>query len=1250
MNFRSPAVVRRVSARAAGVVALALALALPGAIARPAWAVGETISISDTSRSEGNIGSAPATFTVTLSSVSTQTVVVDYVTANGTATAGSDYTAKTGTVVFAPNQTTRTINVDVIGDSIDEPDETFLVNLANPVNATVGDGQGVGTILDDDARPRLSVDNGTPNPVTEAEGALLGITFTVSLSAASGRTVTVNYTTADASAAAGSDYTAASGALTFDPGQTNKTVTVAVTDDPIDELNETFVVNLSGVLNADIADPQGVGTIVDDDGPPALSIDNVIVTEGNTGSTDAVFTVTLSPASGRPVTATYTTAPGTATAGSDYTTTSGSLTFDPGVTTRTISVPVRGDTVDEPDETFTVNLSGATNATVADPQGTGTITDDDAGAALSISDRSAVEGSTGTTAFTFTVTLAPSSLQAVTVDYATADRTAAAPGDYVAQTGTVTFVPTDTSEVITVLVVGDVNAELSETFTVNLSNETNATIADAQGVGTILNDDGQPSLLSVNDVTVAEGNTGTVNATLTVTLSPAATQQVTVVYATADGTATAPADYAASTGTVTFAVGETTKTITVPVNGDVLDEVDETFLVNLSAALNADVTDAQGQGTITDDDAQPALSVADAIATEGDLTTTGATAVVSLSAASGRTVTVTYETNNGTAAAGSDYTAATGTVTFAPGETSRNISLAVLPDNLDEDNETFTVDLLVATNATIADAQGQVVITDNDPLPSLSVNDVSVLEGNSGTAVASFTVSLSAASGRTVTVAYTTANGTATAGSDYTAASGTLTFTAGQTSRTVDVTVAGDVTDEPNETFTLDLSGETNATIDDGRGIGTILDDDGPPTLSLDDVPIVEPDTGSVSAVFRVRLLPASSGTVTVAYATANGTATAGSDYTAASGTLTFTAGQTEQTVSVPVLGDTADELDETFTVNLSNPTNATISDAEGIGTIVDNDLGPSLSVNDVTVAEGNTGTTNAVFTVTRGGDPAPAVSVAYATANGTATAPADYTATSGTLSFATNETTKTITVAVAGDLIDEADETFTVNLSNAAGALVTDPQGTGTITDNDAVPAVSISDVSLQEGASGTTNATFTVTLSAPSAKAVSVNYATANGTATAPADYTATSGTLTFAADQTSAAIGVPVVGETLVENNETFAVDLSAPVNATIARARGTATIVDDDRVPPRTGYWLVASDGGIFAFGDARFFGSTGAIRLNKPIVGMASTRAGRGYWLVASDGGIFAFGDATFSGSTGAIRLNKPIVGMSALPS
>ncbi len=232
-------------------------------------------------------------------------------------------------------------------------------------------------------------------------------------------------------------------------------------------------------------------------------------------------------------------------------------------------------------------------------------------------------------------------------------------------------------------------------------------------------------------------------------------------------------------------------------------------------------------------------------------------------------------------------------------------------------------------------------------MPTLSISDATLSEGDSGSANAAFTVKLSAASTSSVTVAYNTSAGTATSGTDYTAASGTLTFAPGQTSKVINVAITGDSTVEADETFYVNLLSASGATIADNRATGTITNDDVAPVLpalSISDATLTEGDSGTSAARFTVSLSAASTSSVTVAYNTSAGTATAGTDYTAASGTLTFTPGQTSKVVSVSVIGDSTVEDDETFYVNLLSATGATIADNRATGTITNDDVAPAPS------------------------------------------------------------------------------------------------------------------------------------------------------------------------------------------------------------------------------------------------------------------------------------------------------------------
>ena len=729
----------------------------------------------------------------------------------------------------------------------------------------------------------------------------------------------------------------------------------------------------------------------------------------------------------------------------------------------------------------------------------------------------------------------------------------------------------------------------------------------------VIHNSPQPSLpeMNIDDVTLSEDGG---SAAFRVHLSKQSNVTVTVAYATEAGTAEEGSDYMRMRGTLVFQPGEREKTLPVPVLEDSEDEDDETFKMSLSNVVNATLGDREGTAIINDNDGTdpPVLDIGDVTVAEdgGD-----AAFRVTLSRESTSTVTVAYETEDGTADVGTDYTGTNGTLTFQPGETERTIEVLVLEDIEDEDNETFTVNLSSAVDARLGDGEGTATITDNDGnsppppppppplgLPELDIYDVTVAEDGGN---AAFRVTLSRQSTSTVTVAYETEDGTADVGTDYTGTNGTLTFQPGETERTIEVPVLDDGDDEDNETFTVNLSGAVNARLDDGEGRATITDNDGDsrppglPKLAINDVTVSE-DVGS--AVFSVRLSGESTAAVTVAYATADGTATTVADYTAVSGTLTLLPGDSVQALAVPVVDDGEEEVNETFTVRLSGVRNATLLDGDGRATIIDDDGEdtspsdlPTLAIDDVTVTE-DAGT--ALFSVRLSGESTAAVTVAYATADGTATVGADYTAVGGTLTFLTGDSVQALAVPVVDDGEEEEDETFTVSLSGVRNATLLDGDGRATIIDDDGddddgdgdgddgdgddgdgddgdgddgdgdgdgtpppsgQPALAIDDVAMAEDEG---SAVFTVSLSEASATAVTVAYATSNGTATAGSDYTAAGGTLTFQPGETEHSLSVPVLEDSEEEENETFTVNLSDATNATLADGEGIATIRDND----------------------------------------------------------------------------------------
>jgi hypothetical protein len=348
--------------------------------------------------------------------------------------------------------------------------------------------------------------------------------------------------------------------------------------------------------------------------------------------------------------------------------------------------------------------------------------------------------------------------------------------------------------------------------------------------------------------------------------------------------------------------------------------------------------------------------------------------------------------------------------------------------------------------------------------PAISVGDVTVTEPSTGTLEGNFTVTLSAPSTQQVSVSFAPAPNTAFFYGDFFMTNfGTVMFQPGETSKNVQFFVFSDTLVEGSENFYLNLSNPSNATLADAQAVCTINDATTQPTapvVSIDDETVIEGNAGSTIAFFSVTLSNPSNHTVSIDYFTTDGTAIStpplSADYQSASGTVTFQPGETSQVVTVPVLGDTAVESDETFNVNLWHPVNTTIADGQGVATITNDDApgaGPAVSISDVSITEGNTGSTHAVFTVSLSTHSAQPVAVNYSAIDeGGVDHEEDFTSMSGQLIFFSGETSKTVEVPIIGDSEPEGDEIFAVNLSNAVNCSIADYQGLGTIVDDDAV------------------------------------------------------------------------------------------------------------------------------------------------------------------------------------------------------
>ena len=983
-------------------------------------------------------------------------VSVSWSTADLTATAGNDYTPTTsGTVNLADGQSSATITVPILDDTTDEPAESFTVSISSPTgNAALGTTTSASVdISDDDAPPVVQFDSASQS--SPGESGTMNVT--VSLSQPSAFNVTVPFSLDGSSTAGGGDFTIpTSSPLTILAGGVSATIAVDITADATDEAGETVVLTLGAPVNATLGSTTThTATITDDDAPPTVQFSSASQSSATESGTMTV-TVDLSAASSNVVTVPFSIDGSSTADGSDYSITPSPITIPAGSTSGSATITITGDGADETDETVVLTLGAPANATLgATTTHTATITDDEG--TPSVQFTTAAQSSAGEAGtLTLTVALSAPSAQIVTVPFTVDGSSTASASDYSLTASPITIAPGNLTGSATLTITPDTTDEPDETVVVTLGAPTNATLGTTTThTATITDDEGVPSAQFTTAAQSSAGESGTL--TLTVALSAPSAQTVTVPF-TVDGSSTASAsDYSLTASPITIAPGNLTGSATLTITPDATDEPDETVVVTLGAPTNAVLgATTTHTATITDDDATPTAQFATAAqssaAESGSMTVT-----VTLSGPSSQTVTVPFAIAGSSTASASDYSITPSPITIAAGAVSGDATITITPDSTDEPNETVVLTLGAPTNATLgATTTHTATITDDDSQPAVTVNDPAASEGSSGSTAMDFLVTLSASSAQTITVNYATADGTATAGSDYNATLGTATFLPGVTTATVTVTVNGDTSVESSETVALNLLSATNATIADSQGLGTIINDDSPvtPTISIADANVTEGDAGITPLAFTVALSTPSPTPVTVDYATVAGTATLGTDFVAATGTLTFAAGQTSATINAGVIGDTADESDETLTVVLSNPTGATIAAGTATGTIVDDDDSstdqPELTVLDIKQVEGDSGPTPFVFTVELSQAAAETVRVEYATAPETADAITDFTPGAGTLVFEPGGVLKSVTVTVQGDTRFEADERFRLTLANAAGATIRYGSATGVITNDD--------------------------------------------------------------------------------------------------------------------------------------------------------------------------------------------------------
>ena len=1214
---------------------------------------------------------ADATFTVTLSEAVSKAVTVAWSAPLGTDAAdGADLSATSGTVTFAAGSaagSTQDITITASDDDLSETAESFTVTLgtitstlSSQVSLNSDSSSATATIAESDP---ITISIAGPSSVNEGDATA---NYTVSLSP-SGVTPTsdlaVSYATADGTAAAGTDYTAKSGTLTFtNTAAGSQTFTVQTTEDTIDEgTGETFAVAISSPSGGGgpspklSTSPTVTTTITDDDDAPTgitLGVNPSSVGEDD-DATSVTVTATLDGGTTRTSATVVTigTLSGTATEDTDYEATNlASITIPANTTsaTGTLTITPTDDTVVEGNETITIPGTTTTQVGLTVDSATVTLTDDDKSttdipgdkdsAELSISGPSTnvVEGSDAT----FTVTLSEAVSKAVTVAWSAPLAADAAEGaDLSATSGTVTFAADSAAgatKSITITASDDDLSETAESFTVTLgaitstlSSQVSLKSGSSSASATIAASD--PITISISGPTSVDE--GDATSSYTVFLSPSGvtpTSDLTVSYATANGTATAGTDYTAKSGTLTFkntAAGS--QTFTVQTTEDTLDEgTGETFTVAISSPLGGGgpapklSTSPTITTTITDDDDAPTgitLSASPStLGEDDDATSITVTATLNGSTLPSNTL-VTIGTLSGTATEDTDYEATDlASITIPANTTSGTGSITITPtdDLIVEGDETITVPgTTTVSGLTVSSAT--ITLTDDDKSTTSNPGDedsaelrisgpsANVQEGSDAT----FTVTLSKAVSKEVTVAWSAPLGTDSAeGADLSATSGTVTFAANSAAgatQDIDITLTDDALSETSESFTVTLGTITSTlssqiSLKNGASSAqaTIAASD-PITITISGPTSV--DEGDATTDYTVSLSPSGvtpTADLTVSYGTSDGTATAGTDYTAKSGTLTFTnTAAASQTFAVQTTADTIDEgTGETLKVSISSPSggggpSSSLGTSKSVTTtITDDDDAPSgitLSADPSSVGEDDEATSITV-TATLDGDTTrtSATVVTIGTLLGTAVKGTDYAATnlaSITIPANTTSAMGTLTITPTDDTVVEGDETIAIpgatttqvglSVTSATVTLTDDDKSTTTIPGDKDSAELSIAGPASEvaEGA----NAVFTVTLSEAISKAVTVAWSAPLGTDAAEgSDLSATSGTVTFAAGSAAGAtqdVTITATDDDLSETAEGFTVtlgsitsSLSSQVSLKSGSSSATATIAASDPI--------------------------------------------------------------------------------------
>lgn len=1099
-------------------------------------------------------------------------ISVSYSSADGTAVAGSDYTASSGTLNWADGDSAnKSFTVPILDDRLLESAETFSVSISAPTNDAELGTQTSATVSVNDIEEG-DLDFSAPSYSVDEDGG--SITITVTRSNGSDRAVSVVYSSSDGTANSGADYTGVANILNWSDGDSaSKTFTVPILDDALVEGDETFALGLSSAGGGAALGSQSSATVTIADTEPSILKFNASTYSVNEDAGSVTISVSRTGGSNGAVTVNYATNNGSAVAGSDFTAVSGTLSWADGDSAlKTFTVPILDDTTVESNESIVLLLSSPTGGAVLGTPSSApvTIVDIEPGILNFTNTGYSADENDGT--LIMTVSRSNGTTGAVSVSYSSSNGSATAGADYTAVSGTLSWTDGEsTNKSFAVPIFDDVLVEGNENFSVSLSSPaggaTLGTVATA--TGTIIDIEAGQLQFTSSSYSVDE-NGGSL--TISVSRVGGDLGAISVDYGTTNISATSGVDFGLTSGTLNWADGETAdKSFVIPINDDNVLEGDETFTVNLSSPTSGASLGAIPNASVTIVDQEAGTLAFNSGTYVVDENGVSLLVTVTRSSGSDGAVAVNYASSDGTASSPADYTAVSGTLNWSDGDTAdKSFSIPVFTDALVEGNETFSLSLSTPTGGSSLGAQATATVTINDIVIYGSLRfSASSYTVNENDGTVTIAVERVGGSGGAVSVAYTTANVTAASGFDYTATSGTLSWADGDAAdKTFSIAINDDSVVEGNEVFNVVLTSPSG-----GASLGlpnpatiNIIDFVEYGTLQLSAASYTIDEDGANATITFTRL-NGNEGAVSLNYSSADISAIAGSDYTAVGGTLNWADGDaTSQTINVPIAEDFLAESDESFAINIDSVSGGASLGAPASATVtISNVAAPgvlSFNASSYTVTEDDGSLT---VTVTRTNGSEGAIAVIYSTSDGSAVAGNDYTAVSGSLSWANGETaSKTFTVPVNTDLDVESDETIQLQLSSPSGGATLGSIATATVTLQNTTGAGALQFVTSSYTVDEVTGE-LTVEVARVGAfdTAVTVDYASSDGSAVAGSDYTAVSGTLSWGiGDSSIKQFTVSVTEDVLNEVNETFTITLSNPTGFAVLGTPLTTTVTIND----------------------------------------------------------------------------------------